>query len=78
MGHGDFLFSGQNAGFWVGQEARRIGISVSQLCKRARVSLSTVNRWKNGHTQPYIMTIRQIQGAIASIEQPPGSPEVHV
>jgi len=53
-----------NAGRWVEEQARELGISVSRIAKEARVDRCTIHRWKRGDTEPYWSSFRRVRGVI--------------
>lgn len=60
MAGGDMIILNKNAGEWVEDEARRLGVSVSLICREAKISRSTVRRWKVGDHEPQMSLVRQI------------------
>lgn len=51
----------ENAGRWVEAQCEYIGISVSRVAREARVSPTTIYRWKKGHTEPYWHSFKRIK-----------------
>lgn len=48
--------------------ARKIGLSLPQLCKRAGIDPWTWRRWKRGTHQPQIGKLKQLQRALEETE----------
>ena len=48
--------------------SRRIGWSLSELCRRSRVSRATVTAWKLGKTDPRMGTIRRLEIMLTAVE----------
>lgn len=55
------ILSGQHAAQWLEQEASSLGVSVSRLCREAQINRSTVQRWKQGLTEPNMFSIRRFK-----------------
>lgn len=60
---------GENPGEWVERRCKDLEVSVADVARRARVSRTTIYRWKKGHHDPNWHSIRQVQSAIESIWQ---------
>ena len=43
--------------------ARSNGIGLTELCKRAQISISTFTRWRAGKTEPTLDVYRRLIGA---------------
>jgi transcriptional regulator with XRE-family HTH domain len=51
--------------------AKKAGLSMAEVCRRAGVAQSTFNRWKNGTTQPTLGIYQRLCGAVAAPCPPP-------
>lgn len=50
------------------KRARRTGVALVELCRRADISYSTWKRWETGECAPRIDTMTRMDGVIAKIE----------
>ena len=50
--------------------AVRAGISMAELCRRARIGQSIFTRWKSGETSPTFRNYRRIREVVAAISAP--------
>lgn len=56
---------GANAGVWVEDQCRELGVSVRKVAMEAGVDRTTIYRWKRGVTDPRWQSIRQIHSVIS-------------
>ena len=50
------------------ERAKSRRVTIPALCQRARLSLSTFNRWKNGETTPNLRSIKRLEAVLAEID----------
>jgi len=50
------------------RRARFVGISIDELCRRAKIAPSTFSRWVNGHNSGLIFTIGQMDDILTNLE----------
>ena len=48
--------------------ARFVGISIDELCRRAKIAPSTFSRWVNGHHSGLMFTIGQMDEILTALE----------
>lgn len=47
------------------REAKKVGLSITDICKRAGIQYSTFSRWKSGKTAPNITTYAKIETVLS-------------
>jgi transcriptional regulator with XRE-family HTH domain len=47
--------------------AKKAGMTMAEVCRRAGVAKSTFTRWKNGSTEPTLDVYRRLRDAAASV-----------
>jgi predicted transcriptional regulator len=52
------------------QRARKLGLSINEVCRRAGVAVSIFQRWKQGVTEPNLSSYRRI----CEVVEPPRKP----
>lgn len=50
------------------RRARFVGITIDELCRRAKIAPSTFSRWVNGHNSGLIFTIGQMDEILTALE----------
>ncbi len=50
------------------RRARFVGISIEELCRRAKIAPSTFSRWVNGHHSGLMFTIGQMDEILTALE----------
>jgi predicted transcriptional regulator len=51
------------------QRARRAGLSMAEVCRRAGIAESTPSRWKAGTFEPRLSVLRKVEDVIAAEEK---------
>jgi transcriptional regulator with XRE-family HTH domain len=64
----DFLTSNATIGDQIAERCKTLGISVSELCRRADVAHYKVSQWKK-HQPASIDSLRRIEAVFAELEK---------
>lgn len=58
------------------RRAKKAGVRMADICKRAKVAQSTPSRWKAGTFEPKLRTLRRLEEALAELaaETAPANP----